>query len=61
MIKELSSCNKLLFLNLHIFASRYRPLIFQTMISIGSNSVSLEIKGLLHQVAMIWGLENLSL
>ena len=47
LCKELSSCNKLLFLNLYICTPRCcRPLIFQTVNSVESNSLSLKYQRL---------------
>ena len=47
-IKELSSWHKLLFLNLYTFATRfcYRPLIFQIMNSVRSNSLNMKYQRL---------------
>ena len=42
-VKDLSLCHKLLFSNPYISATqRHRPLIFQTMNSVGSNNLSLK-------------------
>ena len=44
--KELSLCHKLRFCNPYIFATQCRrPLIFQTMHSVRSNSLSLKYQG----------------
>ena len=59
--KDLSFCHKLWFSNSYNFATRSpRPLIFQTINSVRSNSLSLNLKGLHHKVAKTYGLENAS-
>ena len=53
-IKELSSFHKVLFLNLYIFSTRCcRPLIFQTMNSVRSNSLSLKYQKLYFNMLLI--------